>query len=371
MGLALFTAVTSVVAGLAAAIAAHARLWVLAPVRAFAIVAVAAAIAVHILPEAIDGAGWWVLVPLIAGFFAPPLIGRAARAVGTHRRVAAELGYAGVLVHQLGDGLGLGAVTGAGHAGHVHWDFLLGLGAHTVPLVAVVALAFAELGGRRAAIARAAGLLAATMVGVALTRADDSLMLDAGPWINAAVAGLLFHVLLHDADDRDVPAAARPLEALGAAAGAALPFLFAADEHGHDGHGAITGELRHDLIDVALALAPIVVVGGALAVLLAPGHRRAPRSIAGVVTGPLTVLGLIVAAYAVAARRSAGAAGELAAKIGDLAAAVPDPVAVVAAVTLAAAILLRIATGGFMAWLGGGRHDHADAHHAHHDHHAP
>jgi hypothetical protein len=356
MGLALLTAVTSVVAGLAAAIAAHARLWVLAPVRAFAIVAVAAAIAIHILPESIDGAGWWVLLPLVVGFFAPPLIGRATRAIGTHRRVAAELGYAGVLVHQLGDGLGLGAVTGASHAGHTHWDFLLGVGAHTIPLVAVVALSFAELGGPRAAIARAGGLLAATVAGIALTRVDESLMSVAGPWINAAVSGLLFHVLLHDADDRDVPAAARPLEALGAAVGAALPFAFTSHDHAHVGALAVASGLGHDLLDLTLALAPVLLIGGAVA--LAPGHRRSPRTLAAVVTGPATVLGLVVIAYLLAARRSASIAGGLAAELGDIAATVPFGVQVASAGILAIAILVRIATAGFMTWLGGDRHRH-------------
>ncbi|MBZ0234794.1 MAG: hypothetical protein K8M05_20865, partial [Deltaproteobacteria bacterium] len=113
MALALLTAAISAIAGLVAAIAAHARLWVLAPVRAFAVVAVAAAIAVHILPEAIDGAGGWVLVPFALGFVAPPLIARVAeQRAGAHRWFAAELSYAGVLVHQVADGLALGVVTG-------------------------------------------------------------------------------------------------------------------------------------------------------------------------------------------------------------------------------------------------------------------
>lgn len=343
MALALLTAVVSVLVGLAAAIAAHARLWVLAPVRAFAVVAVAAAIALHILPEAIDLAGWWVLVPFAAGFVAPPLIGQiSASLAGGHRRLAAELSYAGVLLHQLGDGLGLGVLTGGAHGDHVHWDFLVGLGAHTVPLVAMVALAFAELGGRRAALLRTAGLLAATVGGIALTRVDGAAMLQAGPWLNAAVSGLLFHVLLHDADDRDVPAAARPLEALGAVAGAALPFAIEA----HD-HGILTAAIRHGVGDVVLALAPVIVIGGALAALLAPHHRRSPATIVNLVAGPLTAIGLIAAAYVVAA--------------GDLALPeVPPWIGAGAALVLAALAVARIATAGFMAWLNrnGGHHHH-------------
>ena len=362
MGLALLTAAISVVAGLVAAIAAHARLWVLAPVRAFAIVAVAAAIAVHVLPEAIAAAGWGVMVPLAIGFFTPPLLGRTARALDRHRRLAAELGYAGVLVHQLGDGLGLGAVTATSHGGHTHWDFLLGIGAHTVPLVAVVALAFAELGGPRAAIVRAMGLLAATAIGIALTRVDESLMTSAGPWLNAAVSGLLFHVLLHDADDRDVPRAARPLEALGAAAGALMPFVLAHHDHDGDAGGAdLVHLLRDDLDATVLALAPVLLVGGALAALLAPGHRRSPRTLVAIVAGPATVIAVVAIAYLAAARRAAGVADGVAAQVDHLASAVPYPIQLGAALVLGAVVLGRIAQHGFMAWLGAGRahgHDH-------------
>jgi hypothetical protein len=351
MTLALLTAVISVLAGLAAAIAAHARLWVLAPVRAFAVVAVAAAIAVHILPEAIDGAGWWVLVPFVLGFVAPPLVGAVSRAAASgHRRVAAELSYGGVLVHQLGDGLGLGALTSDAHHGHVHWDFVVGLGAHTVPLVAIIALAFAELGGRRAALVRSAGLLAATLAGIALTRLDGAFMADAGPWLNAAVSGLLFHVLLHDADDRDVPRRARPLEALGAAAGAALPWITS----GHE-HGALTAAIRHGAGEVAIALAPVLVIGGLFATLLAPHQRRSPSSIVALVAGPATALALLAAAY-VAAAHDAFTGDEP-----GVLSPIPEVIGVAAAALLAALALGRIATAGFMTWLGrasGHAHDH-------------
>jgi hypothetical protein len=343
MVLALLVAALSVLAGLAAAIAAHARLWVLAPVRAFAVVAVAAAIAVHILPEAIDAAGWWVLVPFVAGFAAPPLLGQAGASLASgHRRVAAELSYAGVLLHQIGDGLGLGVITGGEHGDHTHWDFLLGIGAHTVPLVAVVALSFAELGGRRAALVRTAGLLAATFGGIALTRAGGGAAIEAGPWLNAAVSGLLFHVLLHDADERDVPSAARPLEALGAGLGAALPFVTAA----HD-HGPFASAIRHELDDVVLLIAPALLVGGVLAVLLAPHHRRSPATVGAVMAGPFTVLGLVAAAYVVAAAEPSS--------LPD----VPRWLGAGAALVLGALALARIATAGFMAWLGRAHaHDH-------------
>lgn len=352
MSLALLTAALSALAGLVAAMAAHARLWVLAPVRAFAVVAVAAAIALHILPEAIDGAGYWVLGPFALGFVAPPVIARLSRqAAGEHRRFAAELSYAGVVVHQIADGVGLGVLGGG--SGDVHWDFVIGVGAHTVPVVAVIALAFAELGGPRAALVRTAGLFAATVFGIVLTRVDTSLMTDAGPWLNAAVSGLLFHVLLHDADDRDVPLKARPLEAAGAVLGAALPFLAHTDEHGAD--GGFAGAVLHGCGDVVVALAPVLVVGGAFAALLAPHHRRSPGTIIAVVAGPFTALALVAASYIAAA---GALRGDL-----DVLSPVPDEIGIAAALLLGALAFARIATAGFMEWLGGGDRENHPAHH--------
>jgi len=356
MELALAIAIGSVAVGLLAAIAAHARLWVLAPVRAFAVVAVAAAIALHILPEAIDGGGWAVLVVAAAGLFAPIVLGRATAAIEVrHRRVAAELGYVAVLVHQWSDGLALGAATGGAHGGHTHWDLLIGVGAHTVPLVAVLALTFAELGGMRTVILRSLGLLAATLVGLLLTRADDTLLPSAEPWLNAAVSGLLLHILVHDSDEREVPAATRPLEALGVLVGASMPFVT-----GGHGHGAVTHALRSHLGSVIVAAAPGIVVVAALAALV----RRQPRWFATIASGPFTLLGLVVAAYVATA-----ITGDLGAPVGAW-----HWLGLGSAAVLAAVTLVRIAGAGFMAWLGTGHshgpgHAHAPPGRAHrHDH---
>ena len=113
-------------------------------------VAVAMAIAVHILPEAIDGGGWPVLVVAATGLIAPMVFSRATAKLGArHRRIAAELGYVAVLFHQLSDGLALGAATDEVR----HWDLLIGVGAALPHIVdglpdffrtLVVALGFGE-----------------------------------------------------------------------------------------------------------------------------------------------------------------------------------------------------------------------------------
>ena len=360
MDVALVIAVASVAAGVVAAVIADARLWVLAPVRAFAVVAVALAIASHILPEAIDGGGWAVLAVAAAGLIGPMFISRATARLGArHRRTAAELGYVAVLFHQLSDGLALGAATD-----HVrHWDLLIGVGAHTVPLIAMLTLTFAELGGRRVAVLRALGMLAATIVGIVLTRADDTLLPSAEPWLNAAVSGLLLHVLVHDSGDREVPAATRPLEAIGVAIGAALPFVTG----GHE-HSGLTHDLRANLATVTLAAAPWIVAGGALAVVTAPAYRRDPRSLVATVTGPLTALGLMIAAYAATGLTDVDGVRSIGEAIGDATSVVPRPLQLAAAATLAALVLAQVARIGLLGWLGTS-HAHAHAHGAHdHDH---
>lgn len=353
MDLALVIAVASVAAGVLAAVVADARLWVLAPVRAFAVVAVAMAIAVHILPEAIDGGGWPVLVVAATGLIAPMVFSRATAKLGArHRRIAAELGYVAVLFHQLSDGLALGAATDEVR----HWDLLIGVGAHTVPLIAMLTLTFAELGGRRAAVVRALGMLAATIVGIVLTRADDTLLPSAEPWLNAAVSGLLLHVLVHDAGDREVPAATRPLEAIGVAIGAALPFVTG----GHE-HSGLTHALRDDLIAIVIAAAPWILAGGALAVLTAPARRRSPLAVLRIVTGPTTALGLVVVAYAATALTDVDGVHSIGQAVAGAATVVPRPVAIGAAIALAALTLVEIARDGLLTWLGT-RHDHDHGH---------
>lgn len=365
MLLALATAVVAVSLGAIGALVAHRRLWALAPVRAFAVIAVAGSVALHLLPETISAAGWSVLVACALGFVAPPLISRVvavAAAGARHRRLAIELGYAGVLLHQVGDGLGLGAMT---RDGHVVWAFLIGVVAHSVPLVAMITLTFAELGGARATGWRVLGLLAATVVGIALTGNEQLLPHAASSWINAAVAGLLFHILLHDADDREVPPATRPLEALGVAIGAILPLVA---DHDHDVAG-LGAALPAALASAAAVAGPVVLVLVLAGWSLVPARKRWP--VLARLTGPAVPLAVGVGGYALAATRAADDTVWSTRALGL------DPaLGLTAAALVGAAILVHVGRTGFITWLGTA-HDHdddghvgaADARpHDHHDH---
>jgi hypothetical protein len=365
MDLAYVIAVAAVATGVAAAMIADARLWVLAPVRAFAVMAVAMAIAVHILPEAIDGGGWWVLVVAAIGLVAPIALSRVTARLGArHRRTAAELGYAAVLVHQLSDGLALGAATRrrrrdpslgsadrhrrAHRAAHRHAD------AHVRR-----ARRPPRRGAARARHARRhAGRHRAD------PRSTITLLPSAEPWLNAAVSGLLLHVLVHDSGDREVPAATRPLEALGVALGAALPFVTG----GHE-HSAITHALR-EILELRWSSAPrrgsspaarspcspppaIAARRQLVRHGHRPDHRARPRR-----------RGLRRDGVDRRRRRALDRPGGGRRRDG-----VPRPVAIGAAIALAALTLVEIARDGLLTWLGTRHdHDHGHAHGPAHDH---
>jgi len=269
MWLAVLIPIVATALGTALALGARDRVWVLEPVRSFALAAVTLTIVLHLMPEAVDEAGPWALAVLAGGLVLPGLAGWAAPARG-HGVVAVELSFLGVVAHQIGDGLGLGAVTGEMHDGHTHWDFFVAIGAHTIPLAAVVALTFASRDGRRAAIVRAAVLALAPLIGLAATRVDgaDSI----SPWLNAAVSGLLLHVLAHD-----LPSAAtrstgvRTAELLAIAAGIALPLVFSHHEDVPGIADRIPGVLRA----LALAGAPALLAGIAIGAVVHAMARRA------------------------------------------------------------------------------------------------
>lgn len=186
----------------------HAR-W-MAPVRYFALTASVAVVLLHLLPEAAAELGPIAGAPFVVAFVLPVVVERLATS-GSTRHLGLELGFVGLLLHEVGDGVGLGTYAGPLHAGNVPVDVLVAMAAHTVPTVALVVLVYAERRSRRAAVLAAASLAAAAVVGVLSTGvvAVDTLAAWE-PWIAATVSGLLLHVIFHDW--RDTSAAARRAE---------------------------------------------------------------------------------------------------------------------------------------------------------------
>ena len=194
--------VVSVAAGAALGLVAPGRgRWVDA-IRTFAIVSAVAVVVGRLIPHAVSAAGLQVLLAVAAAFVAPWLIERAGHEDPEHDHSSTkglELSYWGLMLHKLGDGLALGSFTGEAHAGHHHGDTLLAIAAHSVPVTALITLAFTSARGWRSGVRRAAGLALIGSLGVVIAHQTSLGNWTRGePWIEAAVGGLLLHVVTHD-----------------------------------------------------------------------------------------------------------------------------------------------------------------------------
>jgi ZIP family zinc transporter len=252
------------------------------PLRTFAFTAALAVAVTHLLPEALGALGAPALLLFAAASVAPAWGGivrelAGGKSQGSHGRAVLGAGYAGLLVHHVGDGLGLGAYSELPGGPLAHADVLAALAVHTVPLVAVVTLAFRSQRGVRAAVERALGLAAASVGGVLLSGSVPARFTDAlSAWIAAGVAGLLLHVVTHDLG-RDLPSTnlGRAIDWIAAALGIFTSAL---------GNDPELATLRHSMLDTltsaATRAAPVLVLGLAailLAARLAPNpQNRAP-----------------------------------------------------------------------------------------------
>lgn len=151
-----------------------------------------------VLPEAVSSIGWHAFAVFAAALLVPTAVERLTmhgdhgHGDGTHMDV--ELGYAGMVLHQLVEGAGLGAVfTTAGQA----WLVAGAVALHTVPLVAAVVHGCTLRVGTRAGLVRGLLLAAATGAGVPVGTLAASSLDDIKPWVGAAVGGLLLHALWH------------------------------------------------------------------------------------------------------------------------------------------------------------------------------
>ncbi|HET6418307.1 MAG TPA: hypothetical protein VFG22_18565, partial [Polyangiales bacterium] len=192
----------SVAMGAVLGLVAPGRGRLLDAIRTFAIVSAVAVVVGRLIPDAISGAGPIVLVAVAIAFVAPWLIERAAQEDPEHDHsstMGLELSYWGLMLHKLGDGLALGSFTGEAHVGHHHGDVLTAIAVHSVPVTALITLAFTSAHGRRSGIRRAVGLAIVGSLGVVLAQQTPiGAWPGAEPWIEAAVGGLLLHVVTHD-----------------------------------------------------------------------------------------------------------------------------------------------------------------------------
>ncbi len=203
--------VGSVALGAVLGLVAQGRGRLLDAVRTFAIVSSVAVAVGRLIPDAIGEGGPLVLLAAAAAFLAPWLIERAAHEDPEHDHsstMGLELSYWGLMAHKLGDGIALGSFSGPAHAGHHHGDVLTAIAAHSVPVTALMTLAFTSAHGRKSGIRRAAGLAIVGVIGVLVAlQTTPSFWVRGEPWIEATVGGLLLHVVTHDwAHEHEQPA---------------------------------------------------------------------------------------------------------------------------------------------------------------------
>ncbi|MET0793895.1 MAG: hypothetical protein ABW061_20415 [Polyangiaceae bacterium] len=226
---ALLVAVSSVLLGAALSFVPATSRAVLGYMRTFATLAAVAVVVTHLLPEALRELGPLSLLLFLAGWFAPALahfIGQRSTS-GRAQYAVLEAGYWGLVVHHVADGIGLGAYTRLPADQGSHLDVIVALAAHTVPLIAVVALAYRVTFGARSAVLRSLGLAVASVIGIGLSSLIAPQTMDRfAPVIAAVAAGLLLHVVTHDlTDDPALTPLARSLDVLVAAAGVAVSLL--------------------------------------------------------------------------------------------------------------------------------------------------
>jgi uncharacterized protein len=254
------------------------------PVRTFAFVAAAALALGELLPEAIAAGGLLTLLVFAAAWALPSLIerrtgpaegvdcGHHARTPG---RLGLEAGYVGLLVHKVGDGLALGAALAPGFAGS-GWSLAAAMAAHSVPVAALVAIAYRDRDGTGAAVLRVAGLAVAMAAGATVVGALSAGPPEAwAPWITAAVAGTLMHIVAHGWRAQPPESwAGRGLEVAAVVAGVLVVALPWAAHAGPD--HTFRAEMAHHGLDIALDTAPALLIGLLVAAVIHSFGSRLP-----------------------------------------------------------------------------------------------
>lgn len=237
--------------------------------RTFAFAAAALVVFAHLLPEAVAEVGFPALVVFGASLALPALLERLAHARHGHGHLhgehaddhapGLEIGYLGLLLHNFGDGLGIGALPSA----WARTEIALSVAAHTIPVVAIFVVAFASQRSTRAALVRAAFLAVAIAAGMlAASLVPDWFTGALEPWITAAIAGVLLHVIAHDwpADPAPSPLS-RALDLVAIAA--AVLLSLAQTESGVEAHAGaeVPARLAAAMARLALGIGPPLLAG--------------------------------------------------------------------------------------------------------------
>ncbi|MDH5676381.1 MAG: permease [Myxococcales bacterium] len=260
------------------------------PFRAFAMVTAVAVVLGQLLPESLSALGLVALGVFALGFAAPRVIERGAfvltkRPACEHDEREAmctdlglEVGYLGLLLHRVGDGIGLGLYGGPLHADHGHYDVILAIAGHTVPVTALVILAFKTHRGTGSAAFRAVGVALSTLLGIGVAGAFEPATLSAiEPWLTALVGGLLLHIVTHGWPRETAPNLMSRLSDVAAiGVGLAIVTLGGHSHAGERGFPDMRHELGHALWELGLETAPMLLLGLLVAAALQTQGSRIP-----------------------------------------------------------------------------------------------
>ncbi len=291
---AILITLASVVLGTALALMPSVRRAWMGPLRTFALTAAVTVVVMHLLPMALAQIGGWAVLVFCFGLVTPEALGKLGETLWRARQpapsgpqsaelrrvMALEAAYFGLLLHRVGDGVGLGAFTGEIYSSAASAGVMTAMSAHAVPVVAIMVLAFDSVQGRGSALARALGLWIASTAGVWFSHSlPQAAFAEASAYISAFVGGTLLHVVTHDltADLPKTPAQ-RGLDLIAMALGGYLTMI------GHEthGHGAGSEDVTVHMLDVVLELAvqamPGLVIG--LSVVAVWAQLAAPPPVA-------------------------------------------------------------------------------------------
>ncbi|MCB9646594.1 MAG: permease [Deltaproteobacteria bacterium] len=231
----------------------------LALLDGFVLAGVSGLVLIHVLPHTLEEAGPAALVAAVGGLLIP----YAAERLGHEaQRFTTPAALVGLGLHALMDG---GGLAGGGHGGE-HQPLATAIVLHRLPVGMLIWWLVAPRFGWRIAALILLGVGGATTVGFFSADALEHLGAPAFALFEAAVAGMLTHVLVEHGPLTDGPDARHPLaETLGAAVGVAglawLPVPPA------EAPGSFTHELLFSqaFLHLALDAAPALLAGYALA----------------------------------------------------------------------------------------------------------
>jgi hypothetical protein len=235
------------------------------PIRTFAVVAAGLVVALSLLPHAIASEGLAGLAVAVVSVGFVPALERLVRV--PFRNVDAEglrleLGFAGLLMHRFGDGV---VMAVDGHGLELSWA----VGAHEIPIVALVTLAYSRR-GLAPTLIRAALLGIASSLGYWAVRSMPGTWHDLHGWVDAIAAGILVHILAYEALPESLETAReRVFDGVGALLGLLLVLLPSFEEHED------VPNVARSLLRGSLDAAPLLLIGlGCSAFLLARSQRR-------------------------------------------------------------------------------------------------